>query len=284
MLVIAIASTGAPPRDGEIAPAVRVHRIDPVGAASGGAQRSSSPRPVAWGIAAEPQGATAPVKLEDLTRLTVRGHAQLDKPADRLRLDVGVVTQQATPTGALQENSRLMDEVVKALRKVGLEASELQTGHFDLQPVYSQRPPIRTQQDIDEWEPKIIAYRAANTVHVKTKKLDLAGAIIQAANEAGANRIGSIGFDLADPRVHRTEAIRTATSNALTDAGTLAEAAGVELVRIVSIDLDPFGYQPVVDSMPMMRSAMAEGAAPPVMPGDVMVTAGVTVVYEIRQK
>ncbi len=274
---VALLPLGAATQHEEISPSVRVHRIYPVLAAAEAAPAApQQPRGDAPG-----EGGTAR-KLEDIPKLVVRGNASLDKPADRLLLDLGVVTQQETPSGALQENSRAMDQVVKAIRKVGLEAGEFQTGHFDLQPVYSQRP---MRAEVPDWQPKIIAYRASNSVHVKTKKLDLAGQLIQAANEAGANQIGSIGFDLADPRVHRAEAIKTATANALTDARTLAEAAGVVLVRIVSIDLDQFGYQPVQNYFgggPMMRTAAAEAPPPPIAPGDVPVTAGVTVVYEIR--
>lgn len=278
MIAAAVASLGAATQHEQIQPSVRVHRIYPVLAAAAPAMAP----PQAPGIAAAQDGDAR--RLEDIPRMTVRGNASLDKPADRLLLDIGAVTQQETPSGALQENSRAMDAVVKAIRKVGLADGEYQTGHFDLQPVYSQRP--QHAGVAPDWQPKIIAYRASNSVRVRTKKLDLAGQLIQAANEAGANQIGSIGFDLADPRVHRVEAINTATANAIADARTLAEAAGLELVRILSIDLDPFAYQPVQSSFggAMMRTAAAESIAPPITAGDVTVTAGVTVVYEIRQR
>lgn len=267
MVSVACATIGATRPHEEIGPYVRVHRIYPGPAEAEAASASAAPE------------ADAPQKLEDVPKLSVRGNANLDKPADRLLLNIGVVTQMESPTSALEENSRKMDQVVKAIRKVGLGEGDYQTGQFELQPVYQQRT-MPTQAD---WEPRIIAYRVTNNVHVKTKKLNLAGQLIQAANEAGANQIGSIGFDLADPRVHRAEAIRVATANAIADARTLAEASGVNLVRIVTIDLDPFTYQPVFGGQ-MMRAAAAESMAPPVTPGDVTVTAGVTIVYEIRQR
>ena len=210
--------------------------------------------------------------------LTVRGDAQLDKPADELRIRVGVVTESDEAPTALRENSRQMNDVIDALKKTGLTDKEYQTSQFQIQPMYTRR----TRQSPVDWKPKIIGYRVSNSLNVKTKKLELAGELIQAANEAGANSIDSISFGLADPRTHRAEAIRAATANALTDARTLAEAAGLRLVRVLSITLDQAAApQPIPIQRMSAGMAMAEAAPPPIQPGDVTVRASVTVRYEI---
>jgi uncharacterized protein YggE len=216
--------------------------------------------------------------FDSIPKLTVRGQAELNKPADQLRLQVGVVTEAPQAESALGDNSRKMQSVVEALKKAGLGAGEYETGSFSLQPVYSQRP--RSAEA--EWQPKIVGYRVSNTLNVKTKKLDMAGKLIQAANDAGANSIDSISFDLADPRTHRAEAIAAAAANARSDAGALSQAADVKLVRILGISLDEAGYQPPIPLMQAGRMAMAETAmAPPIEPGEIVVRAGVTIVYEI---
>ncbi len=213
--------------------------------------------------------------------LTVRGDAQLEKPADELRIRVGVVTESDEAPTALRENSRQMNDVIDALKKTGLTDKEYQTSQFQIQPVYTRRP---RQAPVD-WKPKIVGYRVTNSLNVKTKKLELAGELIQAANEAGANSIDSISFGLADPRTHRDEAIRAATSNALTDARTLADAASLRLVRVLSITLDQAAApRPTIQRM-SAGMAMAEAAIPPpIQPGDVTVHANVTVVYEIAER
>ncbi len=216
-------------------------------------------------------------EFENLPKLMVRGEAELDKPADRLRLTIGVVTEHAEATAALDENSRRMRDVVRALEKTGLTEGEYETGRFSIRPVYARRPRTADAQ----WRPHIVGYAVTNTLNIKTKKLELAGPLIEAANDAGANSIDSIGFDLADPRAHRAEAIRAAAANARADAAVLAEASGVRLVRILSVTLDEAGWRPPVT---LARGAMAEAAAaPPIQPGDVTVRAGVTIVYEIEQ-
>ncbi|MBI4161387.1 MAG: SIMPL domain-containing protein, partial [Acidobacteria bacterium] len=196
--------------------------------------------------------------------------------ADRLRLTVGVVTQGQEPTPALEENSRKMNRVVEALRAEGLEEGEYETGRFHVRPVYSPRP----RQPDPAWTQQIVAYEVTHTVLVRTRKLDRAGRLIEAANRAGANTIGEVQFDLAEPRVHRGEAIAAATANALADARALAEAARVKLVRILSLDLDGSG-PPIIVGYRADMAAEAGVVTPPITPGDITVRAGVTVVYEI---
>ena len=213
-----------------------------------------------------------------ISKMTVRGDANLYKAADQLRLSVGVVTESTDANTALASNSRRMNDVVKALTRAGLPKDDYQTGRFSIQPQYARRP----REAGADWRPRIIGYRVTNTLSIRTKKLDHAGTLIQAANEAGANTIDSIGFDLADPRTHRAEAIAAATKNARSDAAVLARAADVKLVRILSIGLDQAGWRPPVQMMQTRGVAMAEAAAPPpIQAGDITVHASVTIVYEI---
>ena len=220
--------------------------------------------------------------LDDVPRLTVRGDAVLHKPADQLRLGVGVVTEATEAATAVADNSRRMTAVVAAIRKAGLAESEYQTGRFSIRPVYNQRP----RQPTPQWTRQISGYAVTNTLAIRTKKLDLAGALIEAANGAGANSIDAVTFDIANPRTHRAEAILAATVNARTDAAILARAAEIRLVRILSIHLDDTGQRP-----PVMMAARAAGftagiaaTTPPIQPGDGTVQASVTIVYEIAPR
>lgn len=217
-------------------------------------------------------------KLEDLPRLTVRGEAVLHKPADQLRLRVAVVTEAEEAPAAVSDNTTHMEAVIAALKKVGLDETEYQTGRFSITPRYSRPPRGAT----DEWVRRIIGYEVSNSLSIRTKKLDLAGKIIQAANNAGANSIDAITFDLANPRTHRAEAIAAATGNARSDAAILARAADLRLVRILTITLDQ--NQATPPGPQMLRAEAAYGVAatpPPIQPGDVPVRASVTIVYEI---
>lgn len=209
--------------------------------------------------------------------LSVRGHATLKKPADQLRITLGVVSENPDATSALEENSRKMQVIVQAIKAVGLKEDEFETSRFQIRPIFSSRP----RQAESGWQPQIIGYEARHHILVNTLKINLAGELIEAATKAGANSIDSIGFDLSDRRKYRAEAISIATENALADARTLADSAGVRLVRPLSIDLDD--GQPTVISRQMVARAET-GIAPPISPGEITVSASVSIVYEITQK
>ncbi|MCP3902330.1 MAG: SIMPL domain-containing protein [Planctomycetes bacterium] len=229
-----------------------------------------------------PADATPGRKLEDTPMLTVRGRAELKKPADRLLMSIGVVTNGPDPSEALDDNNASMRRVVKAIEKAGLGSDEHETGRFNIRPVYS-RPPAR--QRPEGWKPEIVGYEVTNSINVRTGQLDLAGKIIGVASKAGANSVDVAGFDLADSRTHRREAIAVATANARADAQDLADAAEVDLRRIVSINLDDAVIpRPEMAFKARGRAAMAADSAPPITPGDVTVRASVTIVYEISEK
>lgn len=219
---------------------------------------------------------------DDITpHLTVRGEAELDKPADQLRLSLGVLTEGPDAEETLERNSELIQDVLDAVKKVGLAENEYSTGRFRVQPVYSRRP-----RNADEgWTPKITGFQVSNTLDIKTKQLDLAGRLIQEANKAGANSVHAISFELANPRTHRAEAIETATANAIADAKVVSKAAGVSLKRVISISVDDARPVTPPPSRGVQMRAMAEGGgvSTPIAPGEVTVKASVTIVYEIEQ-
>jgi len=217
----------------------------------------------------------APLHAQESGKLHVSGSIELQKPADQVQLDVGVVSQATTAREALANNSESMRKVVAAIKNAGLEEGEYRTGRFSLNPVHSQRP-----QSAREWTPTIAAYSVSNSIHIQSKKIDIVGKIIDEANSAGANSIGSISFSLSDAQPFRKEAIDAATRRAIENANNLAASAGVKLGRILNIQLDAAEIHP---PQPVMyRSmAMAESAAPPITAGDVPISATVTVTYEI---
>ena len=212
-----------------------------------------------------------------IPKLSVRGHATLKKPADQLQITLGVVSENLDATRALEENSRKMKVIVQAIKAVGLKEDEFETQRFQIRPIFSPRP----RQAEPGWKPQIIGYEVRHHILVNTLKINLAGELIEVANKAGANSIDSVGFDLSDKRKYRAEAISIATANALADALTLADSAGVRLVRPLSINLDD--GQPTFISRQMV--AVAEAViAPPISPGEITVSASVAIIYEITQK
>jgi len=218
-------------------------------------------------------------------RLTVRGEARLDIPADQFSLTIGATASAATVKEARTEVDATMTRLVALVNIEGLvRDSEWHTGRYDINPQWKPRP--RGQQS-ESWTPKIVGYSVRSSLSITTKKLKLAGTLVAEAAKAGANEIGSLKFSLSDPRSSRAEAIQTATRHAIADATTLAGAASVDLVQILQISLDgaqttpprPIEFKSMAATLG--RTAFDMESAPDITAGTVTVTASVTAEWEI---
>lgn len=215
--------------------------------------------------------------------ITAGGQAEIRVDADSARFNATVVTTAKEVSQALEENNQRVQRVLAALKDVrGTKAgadTRIESGRFSVRPVFTQRPP---RPDPD-WQPDIVGYSVRNQVRVWTRTLNHLGALIGAANAAGANAIDGLTFELEDPSEYRTRAIKEATRRALADAGAAAEAAKVKLAKIERIEVQPEPrVRPLRMNAALSRGVEIGGAAVPVEPGEVSVHASVLVTMEIE--
>lgn len=212
--------------------------------------------------------------------LSVRGEAQLMVSPDQVIMVAGVITEAKQAKLALSDNSKAMQKVMAALSKLGLKKKDITTQNFSVQPKWSPRP-----RNADAgWRSKIIGYQVSNSVQVKTTKLELIGDMISRATAAGANQIHSVSFALSNPREYRSQALAQAVDNARADADVAAKAAGssIEGIKILHIDQAQASVERVEKAM-VMRSSLADAAAPPISSGDISVRASVSITYLLSE-
>lgn len=209
--------------------------------------------------------------------IEVVGQAVITKPADQVSLSIGVVTEEKTADTAMQKNKERMQSILSALRTFGLTEENFETGNFSITPIHStppKNPPIN-------WTPSITGYQVNNALIVKSDQVDKAGDLIDSVNQAGANRIQSIRFELQDPSQYRSEVITLATKNAKKDAETLAKASSVGLGQLRSLKLNQAPPAPIYKNAMMLTSRNFEGT--PIESGEIEVRASVTALYTIEQ-
>ena len=214
---------------------------------------------------------------QPLPKLSVTGVGTAMVPADQFRVNLGVTSSSGELQQAQKDVTKSMTTVLAALRGLGLEApADFQTSRFDISPQWPRNNP--RNQGANQAPREIIGYQVSANILVRTTQMDKAAKIIESAVSAGANDVGQIVFTSSDPRSGRSEAIKKAALNAMDDARTLASTTQSRLVRILDLSIDNAGAQP--KSMNTMRLASAAESIE-MNPGDVAVTARVTIVYEI---
>ena len=208
--------------------------------------------------------------------LSVSGLGEVKSAPDQSNLSAGVTTQATTAAQALAANSRAMNAVFATLKRLGIPDKDIQTSDFSVQPQYqSCKPGTSCPQ-------RIVGYQVSNNVDVTVEDLDKTGAVLDALVSSGSNQIGGINFSIHDPKPLLRAARAAAVADAIDRAQTYAKSAGVTLGPILSIDegnneapRPVFGYR-------MRASAGMPAAPPPVAGGEELVSANVTITWQIQ--
>lgn len=214
------------------------------------------------------------------TLLTLSADAKVERKPDLANFNAGVTTQGKTAGEALSANSAAMNRVVAALKQAGVADRDIQTANLNLTPIY--QPQVQKPDGTYvPAEPRIIGYQANNSVNIRQRDLTKFGRVLDTLVEAGANTVNGPSFGLDDPDTALDEARTEAMRKAHARAELYARAAGLRVLRILSIS-ESGGYNPP-PPMPMYvrGGAMMEAAPTPIASGEVSLNANVTVLFEL---
>lgn len=207
--------------------------------------------------------------------LTAFGNGSASAAPDIAVVTLGVVSEAASAKDALSANATDMTAVVKSITDAGVDTKDVATSGLFVEPVYSDASRAANGQS------KITGYRVSNQLTVKIRDLAASGPLLDKVIAAGANSVNGIAFEIGEADALRDEAIKAAIVEAKRKAELMAEAAGVKLGAIQSVNAnDNGGVQPV------FRAAMAmkDMASTPVMGGTQEIGASATIVYAIEPK
>ena len=210
--------------------------------------------------------------------IAIEGRGEVAAAPDMATINSGVTTQGATAREALDANTSAMAELIAALKAAGIEARDIQTSGFSVNPNYV----YTDERDANGYTlpPKINGYQVSNTVTVAVRKLDTLGSILDKSVTVGANTVNGVSFSVADPSDLYDEARKAAFADARAKAELYATVAGSALEDIVSISETQGFNQP--QPYPMYAKAeMAADAAVPVEAGELSFAINVNVQWEL---
>lgn len=206
------------------------------------------------------------------TVLTVTAEGRTTRVPDLATIRAGVVAQAPTASAALADDAARMQRVLAALKKAGIAPRDIATASVALNPQYRY---------VDNQPPVLTGYQATNTVSIRFRDIAKAGPILDALVAEGANQIDGPNLSLDNPDAALDEARTDAVHRARQRADLYATAAGLHVVRIVSIaeqgeNAGGGGAQPM-----MFARAMAK-ADTVIAPGEKDVTATLSVRFLLQ--
>jgi uncharacterized protein YggE len=149
------------------------------------------------------------------------------------------------------ENARLQ-AIIAGLRGTGLGAGDIQSSQIGLE--------RRLQAAAGRGRPRRVRWVASGTLTVDTRRVDLLSRIFAAAARAGADSFDGPNYRLSDPAAGKLAAEAAAVRDARRRADGAAAAAGLRVIGVQSIDLDP-------GSGPILAQNAPVAAARPTAPG-----------------
>jgi len=205
--------------------------------------------------------------------LFVNGVGQVYLTPDIAYIYIGVHTEGATASDAVDANKGQTTAVIDSLKTAGVDDKDIRTTNFSIWP---------SQQYAPDGTVSGTVYMVDNTVYIVVRDLDGLGDLLDSAIDAGANSINSIQFDVAD----KTAAVKDARSKAVEDAKTqaeeLANAAGVSLGEIQSISFYDSSPYPISEGKGGGGGVAYAEAAVPIQPGQLSISVSVNITYEIK--
>jgi len=200
--------------------------------------------------------------------LVTSGQGEAKVTPDRVSVLVNVQTRASTASAAAATNAERTKAVLDALGRLGLPKDQLSTEGYSAYPEMSY--------DRAGGAPRVTGYVVTNSVRAESKRIDQAGAIIDAALGAGANLINSLSFYASSIDEPRRQAIALAVASARADAEAMAQAAGGRLGALQELSTQG----PTVPPRPMFdvaaRGKMAMAEQTPINPGQQTVNVFVT--------
>jgi uncharacterized protein len=204
--------------------------------------------------------------------IVVVGEGDVTLAPDHARIGSGVTTRAKTAKEAVDANSKAMAAIMAALTGAGIEAKDIQTSRFSVQPVYSS----------SNGETKLTGFSASNQISVTIRQIDKVSDVLDKLIAAGATDAGGVEFLHSDTAETLDRAREAAVADARRKAEVYARAGGVTLGGVAWITED-------ASSVPLMPKALSRtnvvsgAAAPPISAGEDTLHVRITVGYDIAR-
>lgn len=216
--------------------------------------------------------------------ITVTASSETKIVPDKARISVSVLNEAKDAERCQNENAESVNAVIAALKALDVTEESIQTRYSDLSPRYGSRASSDDEEEYEDWV--ITGYEMTTMLTVSDLDIDNVGTIIQACVAAGANETNGVEYYVSDYDEAYNEALANALETARVKAECIASNAGVGLGKVIDVveGYQDTSYRYAVSNKDYAveeAAADAGGVAMETMPGQVNISAEVTVTFAI---
>ena len=218
----------------------------------------------------------------DETLLSLSATGEAEAVPDEAFIELGVNSYAREARAAQTANTRKIEAIVAALADLGVAARDTQTRNLSLQKI--------------DYGANKGQYQASNILRVRMRDATRAGEAVTRATEAGANVLTGPSLRIADPEKANRGAYIAAYRAARTRAQAYADAAGMEISRVLTIrdggqngipqPYPVYEQSSAIDSVAVGRTVAPAAPPPPpsIRPGTTLTRVSVQVDFALREK
>ena len=218
---------------------------------------------------------------ERVIRVTGKGKISLSPDKTVIRLDLNGSRKEYRE--ALIASGEATDQVKASLAPLGFKKDAVKTVSFDIDPEYE------SYQEKNVWKQRLVGYRYSHSLKLEfPRDRELLAFTLGALSLCPASPSVSISYGLMDPEAAKNKLLGLACQDALAKAKTLAEASGVRLGELLSVDYSwgqaELEVRPMRKTMALGARMMTDEAAVDVdmEPDDITTTDTVTMVWAMK--
>jgi len=215
---------------------------------------------------------------------SVSGEGKVTAIPDIAEINAIVLTEGGTDLSALQkQNTDKGNAVVDFLKEQGVEAKDIKTQNYSIQPRYRYSTCSYEYSRVCP-PPEIVGYSISQNIAIKMRDLSTVGDILKGVVDAGANTVSGPSFTIDDPNELKAEARAKAVADARKKAEAVAKAGGFKLGKIQyigEVGAEPYYYGKAA-GMGGDAIATLEAAPPTIEPGSQEIVVNIAITYEIK--
>lgn len=214
---------------------------------------------------------SAQERRSEIPLISVVGNGDARVAPDMATVRIGVSAREPTATAAQEAANTVVQKLLSSLAELGIPRKDVQTSQLQLFPQMSAAANEPTH---------VVGFVASNIVSARVENLSLIGKITDLGVAGGANTIQGVEFGLRNETPSRLRALANAVAEARQKANAIADALGVRLLRVQGAEE---GGVRVVPPLYEARAMAGAATATPVEPGEISITATVTLRYAIAE-
>lgn len=215
--------------------------------------------------------------------IRVTGKGQIAVKPDLIRLNLTLEDTREKYEDTLEQSSKQMELLKDCFEELGFAREDLKTLHFNIDTMYEGY-----QDENHVWQNRFTGYKFHHTMRIEfDADNERLGQVLYGLAQATVSPEFHINYTVKDTEKVKNQLLSKAVADAKEKAIVLAEAAGVKLGELVSLDYSfgekNFISEPMSRNMPLMKSAdMVRGSYQMnIQPDDIQVSDTVTVVWQI---